>query len=66
MWLTTRKKKVALLACREVCGSKVSCPWCSPWAGITGVVLSFLMSYEVLFWQRMHVVARRFTFLRAL
>lgn len=63
MWLTTRKKKVALLACREVCGSKVSCPWWSPWAGMTGVVLSFLMSYNVLLRQRMHgIVARRIPF----
>lgn len=44
---TTRKKNVALLACKDVCGSNVSWPWLlSPSAGITGVLLSFLMSYE--------------------
>lgn len=44
---TTRKKKVALFACSEVCGSNASWPWLlSPSAGITGVLLSFLMSYR--------------------
>lgn len=42
---TTRKKNVALFACKDVCGSSVSCPWLlSASAGITGVLLSFLMS----------------------
>lgn len=42
---TTRKKNVALFACKDVCGSRVSCPWLlSASAGITGVLLSFLMS----------------------
>lgn len=44
---TTRKKNVALFACRDVCGSSASWPWLlSLSAGITGVLLSFLMSYR--------------------
>jgi hypothetical protein len=44
---TTRKKKVALFACNEVCGSSDSTPWLlSLSGGITGVALSFLMSYK--------------------
>lgn len=44
---TTRKKKVALFACSEVCGSIASPPWLmSPSGGMTGVALSFLISYK--------------------
>ena len=42
-----RKKNVALFACKDVRGSNASCPWLlSPSAGMTGVLLSFLMSYK--------------------
>lgn len=64
---TTRKKNVALFACRDVCGSNASCPWLlSPSAGITGVLLSFLMSYErsAHYYNRPALV--QFTFLSAL
>jgi hypothetical protein len=45
---TTRKKNVALFACSEVWGSIDSTPWLlSPSGGITGVALSFLMSYKI-------------------
>jgi hypothetical protein len=48
MYRTTRKKNVALFACSEVCGSRVSLPWLlSASGGITGVALSFLMSCKV-------------------
>ena len=44
---TTRKKNVALFACKEICGSSASCPWLpSLCGGITGVALSFLISYK--------------------
>lgn len=45
LYHTTRKKNVALFACKDVCGSSVS--WLiPPCGGMIGVAPSFLMSYN--------------------